>query len=78
MKLDVIVIGCAGVLLAAWLQGARVPSAVQLLSLGAYGVAGALWVVVRVRRILKRHTAATPLAAIPGLTQSPIPPHDPD
>lgn len=78
VKLDVIVIGCAGVLLAAWLQGARAPSTVQLLSLGGYGVAGAFWVVVRVRRILKRHTAATPLAALPLSTQSPIPPHDPD
>src|SRR3569833_2824739 len=72
VKLDVIVIGCVGVLLAAWLQGARAPSAVQLLSLGGYGVAGAFWVVVRVRRILKRHTAPTPLAAAPLLTQSPI------
>jgi len=78
VKLDVIVIGCVGVLLAAWLQGARVPSAVQLLSLGGYGVAGAFWVVVRVRRILKRHTAPTPLAAAPLLTHSTISPHDPD
>lgn len=56
VKLDVIVVACFGLLLLFAVGGGRVGLGGQLLILGGYGVAGALWVVWRTRRIAKRST----------------------
>ena len=72
VKLAVIVIGCGGVLLAAALGRAQLGAFAQLLILGGYGMAGALWVVWRTRRILKR----VPQAASAQRADSYIKPQD--
>lgn len=56
VKLDVIVVACFGLLLLFAVGGGQVGPGGQLLILGGYGVAGALWVVWRTRRIAKRST----------------------
>lgn len=53
VKLDVIIIGCVAIVGAAGLDQARVPNSLQLLLLSLYGFAGVLWVVFRVRRVLR-------------------------
>lgn len=58
VKLDVIVIGCVAILGAAWLDRGRVATSLQLFFFALYGLAGALWIVVRVRRILRESRKA--------------------
>ena len=62
VKLDVIAIACFGLLLLFAVGGGQVGPGGQLLILGGYGVAGALWVVGRTRRIAK---LTTPLDSTP-------------
>lgn len=57
VKLDVAVIVCIAAGVAVALDRAQAAAAVQLLAAGAIGIAGALWVTLRVRRIVKRHAA---------------------
>jgi len=58
VKLDVIVIASFGLLLIVAVGGGQISSGGQLLILGGYGAAGALWVVGRTRRIAKRTMAS--------------------
>ena len=70
VKLDVIIIGCVAIVGAAWLEQARVPNSLQLPLLSIYGFVGALWVVFRVRRVLRGlriEAASAPRAAAPAV-----------
>src|SRR3569832_516846 len=66
VKLDVIVIGCDAILGAAWLDRARVATSLQLVFFALYGLVGALWIVMRVRRILRESRKADTSTDLPA------------
>src|SRR3569833_1098629 len=66
VKLDVIVIGCVAILGAARLDGARVATSLQLVIFALYGLDGALWSVMRVRRILRESRKADTSTDLPA------------
>src|SRR3569833_927918 len=66
VKLDVIVIGCVAILGAAWLDRARVATYLQRVFFALYGLVGALWIVMRVRRILRESRKADTSTDLPA------------
>src|SRR3569832_1650751 len=64
--LDVIVIGCVAILGAAWLDRARVATSLQQNIFALYGLVGALWIVMRVRRIQRESRKADTSTDLPA------------